>query len=109
MSDHTMLRPAPGSEISPAPWTCADDGVIRDAEGAAVCVLYLPLGDLSGQAITNGAAILVVPALVGALRKLMAIRPFNWDDGDDPEAEAAWEAAADALTAAGVGIEGATQ
>lgn len=109
MSDHTMLRPAPGSEISPAPWTCADDGVIRDAEGAAVCVLGDPFEGLNEQAITNGAAILVVPALVGALRKLMAIRPFNWDDGDDPEQEAAWEAADDALTMAGVGIEEATQ
>lgn len=107
MTDHSILRPAPGATIAPGPWTCADDGTIRDADGAAVCVLGDPFEGLNEQAITNGAAILVVPALVGALRKLMAIRPTNWNDGDDPEAEAAWESCADALTAAGVVIEGA--
>ena len=32
-----------------------------------------------------------------ALRALIAIRPTNWNDEDDPEQQAAWQAADDAL------------
>lgn len=38
----------------------------------------------------NARAIAAVPDLIGAAIAVKAIRPDNWDDGDDPEQAAAW-------------------
>jgi hypothetical protein len=40
------------------------------------------------------------PALFAALARLIAIRPENWDDDDDPDQVAAWRAADEAIDAA---------
>lgn len=40
------------------------------------------------------------PQMLAALRRLGAIRPDNWNDGDDAEAEAAWRALDAAIAAA---------
>lgn len=41
--------------------------------------------------------IVAAPDMADALIALIAIRPSNWDDGEDPEQEAAWRAAEAAL------------
>lgn len=98
---HTIpLSPVPGSTISEGLWACRGDGTIVAADGRAVCVLGYPDDDLEEQDVTNGAAILALPQLLRALRKLLEVRPANWNDGEDPELEAAVESAMDALAAA---------
>ena len=70
-------------------------------DGKPVCVLGSPYNDLAEQDITNGAAILALPSMLRALLLLREVRPFNWNDGDDADLEAAWEAVGDALAMAG--------
>lgn len=48
----------------------------------------------------DGPATRAAPLLVSALRGLIAVRPANWDDDDDPDAVAAWTAADVALRVA---------
>lgn len=103
---HRTLSPQPGYDISPAPWACRDDLTIEDAAGRAVCVMGNPMEGAIEQDVTNAAAILRTPHLIAALRGLIAIRPTNWADDDDPDQAAAWAYAEAALGV--VGIKAAT-
>lgn len=98
---HTVLRPAPGATLSPGPWGASNDGTIYAVDGKPVCVLGAPFDSLHEQDLTNGAAILALPSMLRALLLLREVRPFNWNDGDDTDLEAAWEAVGDALAMAG--------
>lgn len=73
MTDHTTLRPAPGSTLSPGPWTCSGDGTIFAADGAVVCVLGSPFVSMTEQDITNGAAILALPRILDAFRAALVM------------------------------------
>jgi hypothetical protein len=43
-----------------------------------------------------------LPRLERAMRGLIAVRPRDWNDSEDPELEAAWREAEDALAMAGL-------
>lgn len=101
---HHALHPLAGLTLSPSPWACQGDLAIVDAAGRAICVLGDPFGDATEQDITNGAAIVQAPRLIAALRGVLAIRPGNWDDDEDPDHVAAWTEVEDALLAAGIDL-----
>jgi len=98
------LRPFPGSAPSPGPWQARGDGTIVAADGQTVCVLGCPDEEIEEQDVTNGAAILALPQLLSALRRLRGVRPVDWSDGDDPELQLAWQEAEDALALAAVDL-----
>lgn len=53
------------------------------------------------QALRLARLFVAAPRLLSALTGLIAVRPINHDDSDDPEARNAWRAANDAIAAAG--------
>lgn len=67
---HPILRPALGARLSPGPWEATGDGTVIARDGHVVCVMGHPEEDLGEQEITNGAAILALPDLIAAAKRL---------------------------------------
>lgn len=72
--------------------TVAERQRVRETPGAIV-------GDGHAPAILERAQ------LLSALRRLRGVRPVDWNDGEDPELQLAWQQAEDALALAGVDLE----
>lgn len=51
---------------------------------------------------TYAAQAAALPRLARAVRGLIAVRPIDWNDSEDPELERAWREAEDALAMAGL-------
>ena len=68
----TSLKPAPGVQLSPAPWQSTDEGTAFAADLSVVCVLGHPEGAFGERDVVNGALILAAPKLLEALQKLCA-------------------------------------
>lgn len=84
---------------SPAPFrrvpATADHGhIILDAMGDSVGSLAYRTGDHPvEEQLANAVLFTAAPALLAALKGLIAVRPVNWDDGEDQEQLDAWTAA----------------
>jgi len=91
---------------SPAPFSGApatrDHGhIILDAMGDSIGVLAHSTGDHPPEEqLANAVLFTASPKLLAALKLLKSVRPFNWDDDDDPEFKAAWESAEAAMAEA---------
>lgn len=79
--------------------------IILDAMGDSIGILAAQTGDHPAEEqLANALLFTASPKLLAALKLLNEVRPFNWDDGDDPRLKAAWEAA-DAAMAEAEGVE----
>jgi hypothetical protein len=75
--------------------------VIYDAMGDSIGALAYATGDHPAEEqLANARLFTASPSLLAALKLLNEVRPFNWDDGDDPRLKAAWEAADAAMAEA---------
>lgn len=100
----TPAHPREGGDpdgLSAAPWSFHPAGTVYAADCEIVAVMGDPRDDCKPRHAIDGQLVAAAPQMLRALRRLHAIRPFNWDDGDDPELEAAWESCGDALALAG--------
>lgn len=83
--------PAPFRRLPPT----ADHGhIILDALGDSIGALAYQTGDHPPEEqLANAVLFTAAPALLAALKGLIAVRPVNWDDGEDQEQLDAWTAA----------------
>lgn len=94
----TAHSPAPFRRV---PADRSHGHIILDAMGDSIGVLAHSTGDHSPEEqLANARLLTASPSLLAALKLLNAVRPFNWDDGDDPKLKAAWEAADAAMAEA---------
>lgn len=91
---------------SPAPFqriaaTNLHGHLIKDALGDTIGVLARETGDHPAEEqLANAQLFTASPLLLVALKGLVTVRPSNWDDGEDPEQQAAWTAADAAIAEA---------
>lgn len=84
---------------SPAPFTLieatADHGyLVLDALGDSIGALAWSTGDHPPEEQrANARLFMAAPDILAALKGLIAVRPSNWADDDDPDQAAAWAAA----------------
>lgn len=100
MATRIAVALKPIVDPSDPPWYALDDGTIFAADGATVCVLGDPLGEMTERDVANGALILAAPALRAELLRVAEILDGMAEDDDDP---AAREAAAMRAVAAQAG------
>lgn len=93
---------------SPAPFaliSLPDGGhVILDAFRDSIAGMAPSRGDHTPEELLATARLFrASPDLLAALKRLMLVRPFNWDDGDDEALQLAWGCAEAAISRAETG------
>lgn len=107
------------AHVTPGPWQIRSDYLREDeltiianvdgefVDGAQHCTYDTiarcidEYGECLPNAAHNARAIVALPDLLRAAQAVQAIRPDNWDDGDDPEQAAAWRLLDAALAKSG--------
>ena len=75
--------------------------IIVDALGDSIGVLAFATGDHPPEEqLANAQLFIASPVVLAAIKGLVAVRPTNWDDVEDPEQQAAWQAADAAIALA---------
>ncbi|CAN5612368.1 hypothetical protein BH10PSE5_BH10PSE5_01530 [soil metagenome] len=93
---------------APAPFALVSlpDGghYILDAFRDSIAGMAPSRGDHTPEELLATARLFrAAPDLLAAVKLVMAVRPFNWDDGDDEALQLAWGCAAAAVTRAETG------